>query len=270
MNSPRPPTYPSKILCAGTLPEIGELFPARPLPVKTTIQNDGISKSKPTSTGVGFFTPDGGGEGTLFKTWKPEGQTQPFRIGLPHGPRDSLCVELNDCLNCIELWTISATNESSFYPLENSFQQPQPPNHRTTRSQQTNVPLQIHSSRPLSSADEAGPVTKRLRSTTHQVDAIKSKSSKLNSDDPSKKARARPALLFANIFSSSGRRSQHAASSRNANAPGKGNVQPAAPTLAPRRSSRLLSGTGTKQSHPSTKVNYCSIHFMLILLQSAH
>ncbi|KAF9452292.1 TPR-like protein [Macrolepiota fuliginosa MF-IS2] len=224
-------------LCSlGSLPEIDELFPPRPFPVKATPQNDGTLRSKPTSTGVGFFTPDGGGGGNLFKTWKPEGQTQPFRIGLPHGPRDSL-----------------ATNESSFYPLEHSFQQPQPPNHRTTRSQHPNVPPQVHASRPLSSADEAGPVPKRLRSTTHQADAAKSKSSKLNSDDPSKKARARPALLFANIFSSSGRRSQYAASSRNANAPGKGNVQPTAPTLAPRRSSRLLSGTGVKQPHPSTK-----------------
>jgi anaphase-promoting complex subunit 3 len=149
----------------------------------------------------------------------------------------------------------SATNESSFYPLENSFQQPQPPNPRVTRSQQPpNAPFQAHTSRPLSSADEAGPVPKRLRSTSHQAEVIKLKSNKLNSDDPSKKARARPALLFANIFSSSGRRSQHAAPSRNVNAPGKGNVQPNAPTLAPRRSSRLLSGTGAKQPHPSTKV----------------
>jgi hypothetical protein len=29
----------------------------------------------------------------LFKTWKPEGQLQPIRIGLPQGPRDSLCVQ---------------------------------------------------------------------------------------------------------------------------------------------------------------------------------
>lgn len=158
----------------------------------------------------------------------------------------------------------SVTNESSFYPLENSFQQPQPPNPRTTRSQQVHVPLQTHASRPLSSADEAGPVPKRLRSTSRQAEAIKSKSSKLNSDDPSKKARARPALLFANIFSSSGRRSQHAASSRNANAPGKGIVQPTAPTLAPRRSTRLLSGTGAKQPHLSTKVRLAFNPSMLI------
>ncbi|KXN82599.1 hypothetical protein AN958_02450 [Leucoagaricus sp. SymC.cos] len=223
-------------LCSlGSPPEIDEIFPQRPVPVKATPQNEGSSKSKPTSTGVGFFTPDGGG-GNLFKTWKPEGRPQAFRIGLPHGPRDSL-----------------ATNESSFYPLENSFQQPQPPNPRTTRSQQANAPLQVHASRPLSSADEAGPVPKRLRSTSHQAEAIKSKNNKLNLDDPSKKARARPALLFANIFSSSGRRSQHPAPSRNVNAPGKGNVQPNAPTLAPRRSSRLLSGTGAKQPHPATK-----------------
>ncbi|KAJ3568883.1 hypothetical protein NP233_g5422 [Leucocoprinus birnbaumii] len=222
-------------LCAlGSFPEIDEIFPPRPAPVKATPQNEGPSKPKPTSTGVGFFTPDGGGAGNLFKAWKPEGQPQAFRIGLPHGPRDSL-----------------ATNESSFYPLENSFHQPPPPNLRATRSQ-VNPPLQAHTSRPLSSADESGPVPKRLRSTSNQADAIKSKNSKLNADDPSKKARARPALLFANIFSSSGRRSQHAAPSRNVNAPGKGNVQPNPPTL-PRRSSRLLSGPGAKQPHPSTK-----------------
>lgn len=96
---------------------------------------------------------------------------------------------------------------------------------------------------------------KRLRSTSHQAEVIKSKSNKLNSDDPSKKARARPALLFANIFSSSGRRSQHAAPSRNANALGKGNVPSNAPTLAPRRSTRLLGGTGAKQPHPLPKAS---------------
>jgi len=149
----------------------------------------------------------------------------------------------------------SATDESSFYPFENSFQQPPPPNPRITRSHQVHAPLQVHTSRPLSSADEVGPVPKRLRSTSHQAEAIKLKSSKLNLDDPSNKARARPALLFANIFSSSGRRSQHAAPSRNVNSPAKGHTQPNAPTLAPRRSSRLLGGTGAKQPHQTTKVD---------------
>ncbi|EKM83048.1 hypothetical protein AGABI1DRAFT_111570 [Agaricus bisporus var. burnettii JB137-S8] len=223
-------------LCSlGTMPEIDELFPPKTLPVRKASQNEAASKSKPTLTEVGFSTPDNGG-GNLFKTWKPEGQAQAIRIGLPQGPRDSL-----------------ATNESSLYPVENSFQQFQLPNLKNTRLQQVHAPHQNHASRPLSSADEAGPMPKRLRSTSHQAEVIKSKSSKLNSDNPSKKARARPALLFANIFSSSGRRSQHAAPSRNANAPGKGNIQSNVPTLAPRRSTRLLSGTGAKQPHPLQK-----------------
>lgn len=91
-----PSTYSLGLPYPGSQAEIDELFPPRSLPVKATSQNEAALKSKPASTGVGFFTPDGGGGGNLFKTWKPEGQTQPFRIGLPHGPRDSLCVQSND------------------------------------------------------------------------------------------------------------------------------------------------------------------------------
>ncbi len=78
----------------GTLPEIDELFPPQPPPVKTSPQTDSISKFKPTSTGVGFFTPDGGGGGgnNILKTWKPEGQAQLFKIGL-HPGRESMYVE---------------------------------------------------------------------------------------------------------------------------------------------------------------------------------
>jgi anaphase-promoting complex subunit 3 len=108
-------------------------------------------------------------------------------------------------------------------------------------------------SRPLSSADESGPVTKRLRHTTRSssrsgqnATAEAVKSSTLDADETSKKARARPALTLANIFSSSGRRSQPKAAP---NAPAKPGREPAAAVT--RRSTRLLSNTNSK---PNGKV----------------
>jgi anaphase-promoting complex subunit 3 len=114
---------------------------------------------------------------------------------------------------------------------------------------------QLVGTRPLSSADESGPVTKKLRSTSMRqrtLEAIKSSSSlPLVTDDPLKKARARPALTLANIFSSSGRRSQSAAtSSRSNNKPNRD--PPPNPGLLTRRSSRLLSGS----SHKPSKVKW--------------
>lgn len=102
--------------------------------------------------------------------------------------------------------------------------------------------------RPLSSADETGPVQKRLRSTTRQrsIDLAKSKSSKLVADEPLKKARARPALKFANIFSSPGRRSQPVPTLRNV-VVAKNERHPGNNGVGPRRSTRLLSGTLGKQ-----------------------
>ncbi|KAJ3497688.1 hypothetical protein NLJ89_g10317 [Agrocybe chaxingu] len=195
-------------LCAlGQAPEIDEILAPRPAPVKRVPPED--AQSKPTATGAGFFTPDTGGSGNLFRGWKPEiAQPQPFRMAPPPGPRDSI-----------------ATNDSSFYPAENSF---------------------LAGSRPLSSADESGPVTKRLRSTASQPEGLKSKPSKTSLDDPSKKARARPALSFANIFSSAGRRSQQTTSSRTNAALGKSNTLPSVPPAPTRRSSRLQSGTVAK------------------------
>ncbi|KAF9036594.1 hypothetical protein BJ165DRAFT_1504550 [Panaeolus papilionaceus] len=240
-------------LCAlGTAPAIDEIFPPRPPPVKRSPPEEMQTKSIPTATGAGFFTPDAGGGGNLFRAWKPEiSQPQPFRMAPPPAPRDSI-----------------ATNDSSFYP-DNSFQM-----HRPTRSQPHNLNPAQTVSRPLSSADEAGPVTKKLRSTSRQAEgpvaavgvvpavALKSKTSKSSLDDPLKKARARPALSFANIFSSSGRGSQTTTSSRAANiASGKSNTNPnnnaaaQAPAggngagITTRRSTRLLSGG--KQLHSS-------------------
>jgi hypothetical protein len=143
----------------------------------------------------------------------------------------------------------SATNETSFYPLDNSYQV-----HRISRSQP--ITINAHSiqpvSRPLSSADEGGPVPKKLRSTSRQPEPLKPKPMK-SLDDPLKKARARPALSFANIFSFSG--SQSITSSRANPPPGKNNTQPTA-GVGTRRSTRLLSGTGAK-SHSSKVI--CSI-----------
>lgn len=151
-----------------------------------------------------------------------------------------------------------ATNDSSFYPPDNSFQQA----HRTTRSQPSNTgQIPTHVSRPLSSADEAGPVAKKQRSTARQPEAIKTfKPSKLAVDNPLKKARARPALLLTNLFSSSGRRSQPTTSTRTIGL-GKSTTQPMASNIATRRSTRLLSGTGTKQPHNS-KVSCFSSAFL--------
>ena len=144
----------------------------------------------------------------------------------------------------------SITNETSLYPPDNSYQV-----HRISRSQPitTNAHSIQPASRPLSSADEGGPVPKKLRSTSRQPEALKPKPIKSSLDDPLKKARARPALSFANIFSFSG--SQSTISSRANPPPGKNITQPIA-GVGTRRSTRLLSGTGAK-SHSSKVI--CSI-----------
>ncbi|KAF9009424.1 hypothetical protein BDQ17DRAFT_1397732 [Cyathus striatus] len=211
-------------LCAlGPVPEIDDLFPPNPL-------QESQAKQGPIVTGAGFFTPEAGTATNLFR-WKPDApQAQPFRMGPLPGPKDSL-----------------AANDS-FYP-DNSFQ------HRPTRSHAGNAgATQAYVTRPLSSADEAGPKPKRLRSTTRQPEVVKSmkpNSKSINDDNP-KKARARPALSFANIFSSSGRSSQTLTSSRTAPGLGKSNAQPTVSNIPTRRSTRLLSGTGVK---PPSKQN---------------
>lgn len=128
----------------------------------------------------------------------------------------------------------------------------QPP--RPTRTQAVaSGSFQTAASRPLSSADEAGPVPKKLRPTLRQPSKIKS--SKPTIEEPPKKARARPALKFANFFSSSGRRSQSSTSSRlNIAGAAKTERPPSSNSnIATRRSTRLLSGNGAKQ--PTAKVS---------------
>jgi anaphase-promoting complex subunit 3 len=76
---------------SGSIPEIDELFPPRPPPNKRT-QPEGVPQSRhvPTATGAGFFTPDTGNAGNLFRGWRPEPPApQPFRIGSAR-PRDSM------------------------------------------------------------------------------------------------------------------------------------------------------------------------------------
>ncbi|TFK42994.1 hypothetical protein BDQ12DRAFT_677146 [Crucibulum laeve] len=184
----------------GSVPEIDEIFPPRPVPLKRGPPEEVPVKSIPVATGAGFFTPDTGNAGNLFRSWKPDiSQPQPFRMAPPLGPRDSI-----------------ATNDS-FNP-DNSFQQ-----HRPTRSQPVNSGAsQPQISRPLSSADEAGPMPKRLRSTTRQPEATKP--SKSIADDPLKKT----------------------TSSRTTTGLGKSNAHPSVTGIPMRRSTRLLSGTGAK------------------------
>ncbi|KAG6841674.1 hypothetical protein C0991_008312 [Blastosporella zonata] len=210
-------------LCAlGSIPDIDTIFPPRPFPIKRGPPDDAPGKSTPAPSGAGFFTPETNVTGNLFHTWKPDlSQPQPFRMAPPHGLRDAI-----------------PTIDSPFYP-DHSFQQA----HRATRSQPANIgsllaPAPVQ--RQLSSADEAAPNPKRQRAVKNSV--LNNKSSV---DDPSKKARARPALIFANIFSSSGRRSQPTTSSRITGL-GKSNAQPLVSNVATRRSTRLHSGTSAK------------------------
>ncbi|KAG6919963.1 hypothetical protein DXG01_013312 [Tephrocybe rancida] len=224
-------------LCAlGSIPDIDAIFPPRPLPIKRAPPDDAPGKPVPIASGAGFFTPDTGIPGNLFHSWKPDlSQPQPFRMAPPRLPRDAV--------------------DSPFLPDFSSQQ-----SHRATRSQPTNLGsllAQAPIPRPLSAADEAAPNPKRQRSTARQPEAVKN--SLLNNkssavDDPSKKARARPALIFANIFSSSGRRSQPTTSSRTAGL-GKSNAQPLVSNVGTRRSTRLHSGATAKPPNATKPTN---------------
>lgn len=74
---------------SGSVPDIDEIFPPRPTPVKRTPPEDNQIKAAPVATGAGFFTPDTGNGGNLFRSWKPDiSQPQPFRMAPV--PRDSM------------------------------------------------------------------------------------------------------------------------------------------------------------------------------------
>ena len=79
------------VLKPGAAPDIDEIFPPRPPPIKRVPPEDVQPKSVPVATGAGFFTPDTGNGGNLFRTWKPDiTHPQPFRMAPPSGPRDSM------------------------------------------------------------------------------------------------------------------------------------------------------------------------------------
>ncbi|KAG1877793.1 hypothetical protein DFJ58DRAFT_752720 [Suillus subalutaceus] len=221
-------------LCSlGTAPDVDEIFPMRPAPVKQGPPEEPPPPkvlSGPTATGVGFFTPDITTNTTLFRGRK--NFPQAFRMDPPLDPHDSI-----------------ATNEP-FFHTENSFLHPPP---RNSKFEPAGPGPSQPAARPLSSADETGPVQKRLRSTIRHksTETVASKPSKLTMDETSKKARARPALKFANIFSSPGRRSQPVISSRPVAGGGITKNERGNAAVAPRRSTRLLSGTTSKPlKHP--------------------
>ncbi|GJE86877.1 ANAPC3 and TPR domain-containing protein [Phanerochaete sordida] len=236
-------------LCAlGHVPEVDLIFPPRPPPRRPAPGEETLFR--PTVTGAGFFTPAAGSNGNLFRFWQPD--TTHAR---PSGPRDSL-----------------STVDSSFF-AEDSFQF-KAPGLPASRSQpglsDAVLPPAV---RPLSSADEMGPAAKKLRSTVRQrvlpssaADSNHIKPSKSagaaleGADDRSKssKARARPALSIANIFSSPGRRVQDPATSSKFNAAttSRSTAEQRVPpsTLGPaRRSSRLQLGTNSKPTKPPAK-----------------
>ncbi|KAG8217544.1 TCP-1/cpn60 chaperonin family-domain-containing protein [Butyriboletus roseoflavus] len=201
-------------LCAlGTAPEVDEMFPPRPLPTKQAPPEEPPIKVMPgpTATDIGFFTSDVAENSTHIRGRK--NPPQAFRMEPPHAPRDSL-----------------VTN-GSFFQADGHFLQQMAP--RGLRMEDAPAGPSQPPARPLSSADETGPVQKRLRSTTRQrsVDLAKSKSSKLVVDEPLKKP-------IQNLRSVVG-------AGKNERHPGNNGV-------GPRRSTRLLSGTMSKQAgkHP--------------------
>lgn len=126
------------------------------------------------------------------------------------------------------------------------------------------LPTATQPSRPLSSSDEVGPVTKKLRrpiAGTRRAGEAASKALKQQSilagvaeDARLKKARARPALTVSNSYSSlAGRRPQSAAaSSRNTTVAGAGKSERDTNAALTRRSARLMGGNS--KATTSTKV----------------
>jgi anaphase-promoting complex subunit 3 len=239
----------SSLVFAGSVPEIEDLFPSRPPPIKRTSPDEqqqqpptkATHPPRPTATGLGFFTPDNGNSGNLFRRPEPV-NALPVRMGRL-GPRDSM-------------WAMAQLHS---YLISNIVP------HRLTDDTVSHLPevsiLQAHqrakgaamlSSRALSSADEGGPALKKLRSTNRGME----KASKLVTaadDAHSKKARARPALTLVNLFSSAGRRPQPTAtSSRHAPAASNRLDRDGNGALggATRRSARLM-GTGSRPPIPS-------------------
>ena len=196
----------------------------------------------PVATGAGFFTPDAT---STFRGWRPDpGPPQPFRMGMPNGFRDAMYV-------CKVLWRTFLTQShrtmnDSFYPSDTPI----------IGSQLRPPPFAVQAPglipRPLSSAEETGPVPKKPRSlsrTTGVAEAEKLRQTNAGAETRSKKARVRQVLMSANFFSSSSQ--LHAPSNWNkqsaAASTRSGRNDPPASNNVPvgsRRSTRLLSGTG--------------------------
>jgi anaphase-promoting complex subunit 3 len=71
----------------GNIPEIDELFPPRPTPVKRAAHDEPppvfpyLANTLPNASVVGLFTPSQGSTGNLFHNWRPDhAQSHPFRI----------------------------------------------------------------------------------------------------------------------------------------------------------------------------------------------
>ncbi|KAK1232258.1 chaperonin-containing T-complex alpha subunit Cct1 [Marasmius sp. AFHP31] len=200
-------------LCAlGSIPEIDHLFPPKPAPIKRgPFVDEPIKSAGPVATGAGFFTPDPNSGGNLFRAWKAE-PNQPFRIGTLPGPRDSI-----------------ASTDSPFQFVDTTFHQ----THRNSRSQPV-LPTsnQQHITRPLSSADESGPIPKKPRSAAVEPEPIKPlKTLKPAGEDLSRKG---PSFRINTTTS-------------------KGN-QSSSSNLGMRRSQRLQSTTTTKQSSKTSNI----------------
>ena len=164
-------------------------------------------------------------------------------------PTGSVYVSLLTVVPINRLNPCRASTDASFLEQNDSILQQRKP----TRVQRlTNAMGQSVGTRPLSSADE-GPVAKKQRSVgipQRSVDVPKPSSSQVLIDERLKKARTRPALTIANIFSSSGRRAQSVATSSRLNAKAH-REQPQNFSFATRRSTRLLGGA----THKSSKVS---------------
>ncbi|KZT11471.1 TPR-like protein [Laetiporus sulphureus 93-53] len=209
-------------LCSlGDILEIDDLFPPRRPPTKQAISD--FNRPVPVATGAGFFTPDAGNGGNLFVGWKPD-------VGLP--THSEHVGGLHDSMT---------TDESSFDP-EGSFHQGAL---RASRSQPTSS-LAVHppAVRPLSSADEAGPVTKKLRSTVRQRTAPSSTNA-ADSNVYLKPSKSTGTLLL-------GQRDQPkslkaaAISFRSQLGVGKSAHPQPVGGMMTRRSTRLLNGLGNK------------------------
>lgn len=76
---------------SGTAPEVDEIFPPRPLPTKQAPPDEPPLPKVvlgPTTTGIGFFTPDVAENTAHIRGWK--NHPKAFRMEPQHAPRDSL------------------------------------------------------------------------------------------------------------------------------------------------------------------------------------